>query len=205
MTKILFRHSLDSGISIHTPAKGVTPYFSPYKNVSRISIHTPAKGVTKNLFQGTVYTDYFNPHSREGSDGIMSIHLLQYSHFNPHSREGSDEILQGSNNGDVISIHTPAKGVTQLAKFSGISSKFQSTLPRREWRKSKSSARSEVLFQSTLPRREWLDCTAAPQVGGYFNPHSREGSDGVREGDFAQQLIFQSTLPRREWQQFCPI
>lgn len=33
---------------------------------------------------------YFNPRSREGSDGIKAIIAEEYSNFNPRSREGSD-------------------------------------------------------------------------------------------------------------------
>ena len=79
----------------------------------------------------------FNPHSREGSDLIISKSILHISplYFNPHSREGSDAfiVLKGLS-GNIISIHTPAKGVTSygMGKFF-YSAQFQSTLPRREW------------------------------------------------------------------------
>ena len=143
-------------ISIHTPAKGVTVYFLPFLCVFPISIHTPAKGVTtrrpqpRNMkrfqstlprrewlfycaiarkgikFQSTLPrrewhksyapwadTSYFNPHSREGSDRRYLSYRLLRANFNPHSREGSD-------------------GMYYEITYSG--DKFQSTLPRREWR-----------------------------------------------------------------------
>ena len=34
----------------------------------------------------------------------------------------------------LISIHTPAKGVTKMAVGNSLTARFQSTLPRREWR-----------------------------------------------------------------------
>ena len=34
-------------ISIHTPARGVTPQYVGYPISSQISIHTPARGVTQ--------------------------------------------------------------------------------------------------------------------------------------------------------------
>ena len=55
-----------------------------------ISIHTPMKGVTK-WYSITIggYTD-FNPHSHEGSDAYWSQWNLMTGYFNPHSHEGSD-------------------------------------------------------------------------------------------------------------------
>ena len=52
--------------------------------------------------------------------------------FNPRSREGSDiaEVVQTS--GSAVSIHAPAKGATKNFSVRSKSSKFQSTLPRRE-------------------------------------------------------------------------
>ena len=102
-----------------------------------ISIHTPAKGVTAVLPAIPADADYFNPHSREGSDdrvGCIGCALADFNphsregsdlylqarvseqvHFNPHSREGSDE-TQTSTRAlpKQISIHTPAKGVTKI-------------------------------------------------------------------------------------------
>ena len=78
------------------------------------------------------------------------------------------------------------------------------------------------LFQSTLPRRERLSSTFHGHYHLYFNPRSREGSDGCRRGKrvpvrrisihapakgatmggfkFLGNNGFQSTLPRRERQ-----
>ena len=146
-------------ISIHTPAKGVTSTCSCLTDTGPISIHTPAKGVTfhviqyvaQKLFQSTlprrewqqVWTDKngdknFNPHSREGSDWAYTYNALQYQ----------------------ISIHTPAKGVTLSLVNGGFVTIFQSTLPRREWR------RYEIYTKKSRN----------------FNPHSREGSDQMARG-----------------------
>ncbi len=109
---------------------------SIYRQFRLISIHTPAKGVT--YFVLVTVTDYgdFNPHSREGSDYLEPWKEKRVSDFNPHSREGSDNLTRRirsclrnfnphSREGSdgitddwavfrSISIHTPAKGVTQL-------------------------------------------------------------------------------------------
>ena len=55
---------------------------------------------------------YFNPHSREGSDQELSDLSPTLVNFNPHSREGSDGDDMTTDNGMQISIHTPARGVT---------------------------------------------------------------------------------------------
>ena len=120
----------------------------------------------------------FNPYSHEGSDTFSCQKFSKSSNFNPHSHEGSDRI-EGS---------------------------IFATLSR---------------FQSTLPRREWLASLADSfHVLSYFNPHSHEGSDAVMSFEDVKMAIsihtptkgvtvltytlcppvrFQSTLPRREW------
>ena len=55
-----------------------------------ISIHTPAKGVTESLHKYIITHKNFNPHSREGSDLVCKHKKKIHSYFNPHSREGSD-------------------------------------------------------------------------------------------------------------------
>ena len=121
-------------ISIHTPAKGVTGNPRLFLFLITISIHTPAKGVTIFFSSTSQSGRNFNPHSRKGSDygGRHSCPLAVY--FNPHSRKGSDLALKTFETfGMVISIHTPAKGVTILRFMEfpphGL---FQSTLPQRE-------------------------------------------------------------------------
>ena len=145
------------GISIHTPAKGVTILILELSPSPQISIHTPAKGVTPASLSYVCFRNNFNPHSREGSDtaGKSFVERQQTfqstlprrewqknrnkrqhrKHFNPHSREGSDVDRHVPHVCVLwISIHTPAKGVTTSEKDTWKTIKFQSTLPRREWR-----------------------------------------------------------------------
>ena len=144
-------------------------------------------------------TAYFNPRSREGSDGGMAISFLSstlfqstlprgerrwlkqkgksISHFNPRSREGSDTF-----SGNVVNV--------------------------------------ELTFQSTLPRGERPGSCSGSTKAVDFNPRSREGSDNfAAAGNGVVVLIsihapargatpdpstgvilsiFQSTLPRGE-------
>ena len=76
----------------------------------------------------------------------------------------------------IISIHAPAKGATQIAEL----------------------GTTKTLFQSTLPRRERPDAVHRRASKQYFNPRSREGSDGMNHETWLEYRKFQSTLPRRE-------
>ncbi len=98
------------GISIHTPARGVTLYVHVNADNDTISIHTPARGVTHLTKNGRSYLFNFNPHSRKGSDCTACW------------------------NRDItrISIHTPARGVTERNGSPFSSQVFQSTLPQGE-------------------------------------------------------------------------
>ena len=58
---------------------------------------------------------HFNPHTREGCDGILPMQVLFQIHFNPHTREGCDVFEGDVARVDDISIHTPVKGVTILS------------------------------------------------------------------------------------------
>ena len=97
--------------------------------------------------------------------------------FNPHSREGSDNGTDVSGITATISIHTPAKGVT-LSSLN-LLSKLHISIH---------TPAKGVTFHLSIN----ID------VGKYFNPHSREGSDGVSGGMITYYRGFQSTLPRRE-------
>ena len=124
----------------------------------------------------TIYNN-FNPRSREGSDADLKLKGIHHRNFNPRSREGSD--------------------IPKIPNL--LSSKFQSTLPRRE-RLDKIYQKNIVsLFQSTLPRRERRKRNQKKQmVFRNFNPRSREGSDQLRLHSRKRYREFQSTLPRRE-------
>ena len=100
------------GISIHTPARGVTLYNLPSYYSECISIHTPARGVTNARQKPVHFIVYFNPHSRKGSDWQSQRMNQLRPYFNPHSRKGSDHDSTKRCTPFLISIHTPARGVT---------------------------------------------------------------------------------------------
>ena len=98
--------------------------------------------------------------------------------FNPRSREGSDRSSR---------------------KIPNAARKFQSTLPRRERQNLHLIRLHQLKFQSTLPRRERRSsCNSFIKNRLYFNPRSREGSDGLENVIQRISQKFQSTLPRRE-------
>ena len=172
-------------ISIHTPKKGVTNrsiflfssgifqstlprrewrwYDMILYAVWGISIHTPKKGVTVHAvriaapfteFQSTLprrewhekFLKYFydimiSIHTpKKGVTGLATRNILRIGYFNPHSQEGSDF------------------GLLLISPFAV---KFQSTLPRREWRIV--GVELEYFYK-------------------HFNPHSQEGSDAFKRG-----------------------
>ncbi len=102
----------------------------------------------------------------------------------------------------IISIHAPAKGATNESKSCGNDIKISIHAPAKGATRRTKSYIAQNLFQSTLPRRErpagfvYLYKTNdisihapakgatrhSPRISGsrpYFNPRSREGSDGV--------------------------
>ncbi len=78
-------------ISIHAPARGATESRVTKNNIIVISIHAPARGATMTSPGSRWPIGYFNPRSREGSDGTTPWRFIVWKDFNPRSREGSDE------------------------------------------------------------------------------------------------------------------
>ena len=77
-----------------------------------ISIHAPASGATKQAAAPFRNCSYFNPRSREWSDGNDGTNGKDGKDFNPRSREGSDARGRGGGAAEGISIHAPASGAT---------------------------------------------------------------------------------------------
>ena len=218
----LFRNvmQLETQISIHAPARGATVkelceivwgefqstlprgerrvFLCHVTDNRSISIHAPARGATKQAAAPFRNCSYFNPRSREWSDGNDGTNGKDGKDFNPRSREWSDARGRGGGaaegisihapasgaTGDEylellpesISIHAPASGATVIFPLSSCSVTFQSTLPRVERRRRRTQTKRLYRFQSTLPRVERLLT--------------------IRHSD--RSCRFQSTLPRVE-------
>ncbi len=82
---------------------GTFTCFNPHSRTG--SDPTQAHGISAH--------DCFNPHSRTGSDRHEVQILRRRSRFNPHSRTGSDVCKSCMAQYHIVSIHTPARGVTE--------------------------------------------------------------------------------------------
>ena len=131
------------------------PVFSAIRTI--ISIHTLARGVTVSNAVIFANRDYFNPHSRKGSN---ELHLRQYLSI------------------QRISIHTPARGVTRPVRETGCNCSISIHTPARGvtfwflW--------LYIEFWNFNPHsRKGSDIVFPPSFDHliYFNPHSRKGSD----------------------------
>ena len=99
---------------------------------------------------------HFNPRSREGSDAAPTGLYAQFNSISIHApAKGATQTAIDPEGNQGISIHAPAKGATIAQHDTSNTSRFQSTLPRRERR-----AGGGVVCMDV-----------------YFNPRSREGSD----------------------------
>ena len=111
-------------------------------------------------------------------------------HFNPHSRKGSDSSSVTINIWTIISIHTPARGVTiQLATVPD-NPIISIHTPARGVTEEYALFSITKLFQSTLPQGEWQHGGIRTDQQHYFNPHSRKGSDGLLRWFFQYSFDF---------------
>ncbi len=123
---------LETGISIHAPAKGATRY-----RLQRFVSHAifqstlprrerPNNDVKKEITQ--IFQSTLPRRERLEEPNVTGAK----GDFNPRSREGSDVNDVEKVKGAQISIHAPAKGATWWAVLTPMEVIFQSTLPRRE-------------------------------------------------------------------------
>ena len=130
---IAFRITNSTLISIHAPARGAT--FTPnYKlPMYDISIHAPARGATRTMTMPSGFVKYFNPRSREGSDGILRTVRTKIIMISIHApARGATCRTIHFYNSNNISIHAPARGATHFSSVLDRPIEFQSTLPRGE-------------------------------------------------------------------------
>ena len=98
-----------------------------------------------------------------------------------------------------ISIHAPARGATVKELCEIVWGEFQSTLPRGERRVFLCHVTDNRSISIHAPARGATKQAAAPfRNCSYFNPRSREWSDGTKMFILFFVIIFQSTLPRVE-------
>ena len=141
-------------------------------------------------FQSTLPRGERQPGYRKHKEG---------TYFNPRSREGSDEsevVAIAAN--PKISIHAPARGATSRMERHGRNQQISIHAPARGATQATPRCTCSPRFQSTLPRGERPLLAAGQLLQQYFNPRSREGSDGGSRNKAEAVKLFQSTLPRGE-------
>ena len=165
---------------------------------------------------------YFNPRSREGSDGFTDYIQRIVKAFQSTLPRG--ERQESSSYPSIsfdISIHAPARGATWNRSFL-YHAKTHFNPRSREGSDQKGTANVQRIrgFQSTLPRgerlctgcmfqtahanfnprsREGSDATSAWLLFplNYFNPRSREGSDAIKLSFVAYQCLISIHAPAR--------
>ena len=129
-------------------------------------------------FKRAIDSPYFNPRSREGSD-YNSRYCYCVANISIHAPAKGATVPHLSEHYRIaISIHAPAKGATPCRyRRSAVHAGFQSTLPRRERRRSGAGNCQRWDFNPRSREgsdRETLDTIT---FKNNFNPRSREGSD----------------------------
>ena len=121
----------------------------------------------------------------------MCLAATSSSNFNPHSREGSDADFEATYPLAVISIHTPAKGVTINEQDEWFSYDISIHTPAKGVTVI-TIAPCVISCDFNPHSREGSDLNImlASAKNKNFNPHSREGSDGFRLGTWIQTLNF---------------
>ena len=123
--------------------------------------------------------------------------IISTPYFNPRSREGSDGYTPGGHVCVVISIHAPARGATVEIKKTFTILVISIHAPARGATSIPLiDATVDNAFQSTLPRGERLLNVEIAQKQTYFNPRSREGSDNNND-DFIDELSISIHAPAR--------
>ncbi len=110
---------------------------------------------------------------------MVGIHL--YTYFNPRSREGSDGMVRSLKKRYAIFQSTLPRGERQKVQKQLISEIYHFNPRSREGSDLKCYITQTIFstFQSTLPRGERLYRQSTSCYTGHFNPRSREGSDRV--------------------------
>jgi len=191
-------------ISIHTPAWGVTrgqaagwrrrSDFNPHTRVGcdsrwcastcpRIYFnpHTRVGCDPRLWWAQRQRPENFNPHTRVGCDTSRDACVSGYMNFNPHTRVGCDGVVNRPRATDLISIHTPAWGVTALDDERGALEIISIHTPAWGVTYQGENILGLEVFQSTHPRGVWRCWRVLRPRRRNFNPHTRVGCDGWTE------------------------
>ena len=123
---------------------------------------------------------YFNPRSREGSDNSVKPFVIRIDSISIHAPARGATLFRNVMQLETqISIHAPARGATVKELCEIVWGEFQSTLPRGERRVFLCHVTDNRSISIHAPASGATKQAAAPfRNCSYFNPRSREGSDG---------------------------
>ena len=145
------------------------PVKSSSENCCQISIHAPTRGATE---------------MRDNLDGQERISI----HAPTRGATCTSTILFMD---PSISIHAPTRGATPAAFASCSSTRFQSTLPREERRRTPGRRHKDIPISIHAPTRGATPPGHMPhQQRQNFNPRSHERSDKALLGTKQQRIHF---------------
>ena len=99
-------------ISTHTPTRGVTKQ-STVQYTRLINFYSHAREGRDSRCQPQLSAGmHFYSHAREGRDTIYTVRRYGVENFYSHAREGRDIGMDENIAQEIISTHTPARGVT---------------------------------------------------------------------------------------------
>ena len=106
------------GVSIHAPARGATPGPEHHRLPGPVSIHAPARGATVPPPTRRSPCRRFNPRAREGRDMQHPARQAKRQQFQSTRPRGArPEDLGRGRDGELVSIHAPARGATIDARL----------------------------------------------------------------------------------------
>ena len=211
-------HFQHGHVSIHAPARGATPLDRLTRQTMPFQSTRPQgarrlgalDGALGDEFQSTrpqgarlrqssamIFVVCFNPRARKGRDRrTMQLRPMCCS-FNPRARKGRDRRAVGRGHRQLVSIHAPARGATEISLDDVYPDEFQSTRPQgaRPALAAKRAAGSKCFNPRARKGRDrtWARSWACPSG---FNPRARKGRDLRKSFAITRSTVFQSTRPQ---------
>ena len=130
---------------------------------------------------------------------MQDSHMLTFSDFNPHSREGSDGIHCVATQKSEISIHTPAKGVTRTGASVWLGVRISIHTPAKGVTGRCTGSESGYVISIHTPAKGVTDLDIVGVYAIKISIHTpAKGVTAITFVFLNSCQEFQSTLPRRE-------
>ena len=152
-------HFQHGHVSIHAPARGATPLDRLTRQTMPFQSTRPQGARRLGALDGAL-GDEFQSTRPQGARLRQSSAMIFVVCFNPRARKGRDRRAVGRGHRQLVSIHAPARGATEISLDDVYPDEFQSTRP-----------------QGARP------ALAAKRAAGSkcFNPRARKGRDVSEE------------------------